>query len=142
MMPAPLEGEKRFPGGHRTLNVGEMERWASVLGGGMLALYGMTRRSWGGLALAALGGMLLQRGVRGYCPCYALLGIDTAQPAHRPTTAGERPSLSAPRPHGNGRHAASQPMTFEEEAGMDLVQEASEESFPASDPPGWIGGVS
>ena len=66
---------------HRPLNVGEYERWASVLGGGMLAFYGWTRRSWRGLALTALGGMLVQRGVSGHCRCYAALGINTA---HRP----------------------------------------------------------
>src|SRR5262245_22283678 len=75
------ERERRASAGRNRLNVGEYERWASVLGGGMLALYGLRRGSWGGLALAALGGMLVQRGVSGHCSCYAALGINTA---HRP----------------------------------------------------------
>jgi uncharacterized membrane protein len=73
------------------LNVGEYERWASVLGGGTLALYGLTRGSWRGLALAALGGMLVQRGVSGHCTCYTALGINTAHRPHGPmasVTAG------------------------------------------------------
>src|SRR5207245_4932730 len=65
-------------GDHGMLNVGEYERWASILGGGMLALYGLSRRSWGGLALAAVGGMLVERGVAGRCRCYSALGISTA----------------------------------------------------------------
>ena len=78
---------------HRPLNVGEYERWASVLGGGMLAVYGLTRGSWRGLALAALGGMLVQRGVSGHCRCYADLGINTA---HRP----QGPMASVAAGHG------------------------------------------
>src|SRR5438874_10148087 len=83
-MPAQLERDRRALVDQRMLNVGEYERWASVFGGGMLALYGLTRRSWGGLALAALGGMFVQRGVSGHCLCYAALGINTADRPHGP----------------------------------------------------------
>jgi uncharacterized membrane protein len=61
-----------------SLNVGEYERWASVVGGGALALYGLSRCSLTGLGLAALGGGLIHRGVTGHCPCYSALGITTA----------------------------------------------------------------
>jgi uncharacterized membrane protein len=60
------------------VNVGEYERWASVFGGGSLAVYGLTRGSTSGLALAALGGALVYRGVTGRCSCYAALGVNTA----------------------------------------------------------------
>ncbi len=92
-MPAQLESESQTQGGHGMLNVGEYERWASVLGGSMLALYGLTRRSWRGLALAAFGGMLVERGVTGRCPCYRALGINTA---HRP----QGPMASVAAGHG------------------------------------------
>jgi uncharacterized membrane protein len=78
------------PGGKSTLiakhplNVGEYERWASVLGGGSLALYGLTRGSWSGLALAALGAPLIYRGATGHCACYAALGVSTADRPHGP----------------------------------------------------------
>lgn len=60
----------------RAVNVGEIERWASLIGGGALALYGL-RRSLAGLALAIGGGALLYRGFTGRCAVYQSLGIDT-----------------------------------------------------------------
>jgi uncharacterized membrane protein len=87
-------------------NVGDMERWASGIAGGALALYGLAgRRSLFGGLLAALGGSLIYRGISGHCPLYGALGLDT-----------------------RGRPA--------EHAG-DVVQQASEDSFPASDAPAW-----
>jgi uncharacterized membrane protein len=61
------------------LNVGDTERWLSLAGGGLLALYGLSRGSLGGLGLAALGGALLYRGVTGHCGVYEALGINTAE---------------------------------------------------------------
>lgn len=60
-------------------NVGRTERIASAVGGGLLALYGLSRRSAGGYALAGLGGALVARGVSGYCPAYGALGMSTAE---------------------------------------------------------------
>jgi uncharacterized membrane protein len=79
-------GQPRSP----STNVGNIERLASVLGGGALALYGIGRRSPGGYALAALGGALIYRGATGHCNLYGLLGIDTAR-HHR----GSRTSIPA-----------------------------------------------
>ncbi len=64
-------------GSRRELNVGDGERLACVLGGSLLAGYGLKRGSLGGLALASLGGGLLYRGLTGHCPAYSSLGIST-----------------------------------------------------------------
>jgi hypothetical protein len=58
------------------VNVGKMERWASVLGGAALAAYALKRRSKGSLGLAALGAPLLWRGATGHCSVYERMGID------------------------------------------------------------------
>jgi uncharacterized membrane protein len=49
----------------RPADTGQLRRWASLLGGGTLALYGLTRDSLGGMALALLGGGLAYRGATG-----------------------------------------------------------------------------
>jgi uncharacterized membrane protein len=61
-------------------NMSEAERWLSLIGGGVLAWGGLRRGSLSGLGLAALGGTLVARGLTGHCPCYQLLGINTAGP--------------------------------------------------------------
>ncbi len=58
-------------------NVSQPERLASVLGGAALAAYGLQKRSWGGIALAAAGGALAYRGMTGHCPVYQALGLST-----------------------------------------------------------------
>ncbi len=60
-------------------NVGQTERWISSIGGGALALYGLTRGSLGGIALALVGGALVHRGATGHCNLYEAAGINTAQ---------------------------------------------------------------
>ncbi len=68
-----------FRGG---VNVGETERWASAIGGGALALYGVSQLirngSWGGAVLALVGGSLIYRGTSGHCAMYEAAGINTA----------------------------------------------------------------
>lgn len=76
-------------------NVGEVERWASAIGGGALALYGVTRGSLGGIALALLGAALVQRGVTGHCNVYEAMSFSTAGGAalrnsENVSVAGER----------------------------------------------------
>jgi hypothetical protein len=96
------------------------ERLAFVLGGGVLAGFGLTRRSWGGLALAVLGGILVQRGIGNSArSCLVLATNQNMQPSRQQVGEEEIPVTAA--------------------CVIDLVEEASEESFPASDPPGWIG---
>lgn len=65
------------------VNVGQAERWVSAIGGGALALYGITRGSLGGIALALLGATLVQRGMSGHCNVYEAIGFDTSESARR-----------------------------------------------------------
>jgi uncharacterized membrane protein len=67
--------------GGREVNVSEAERWASTIGGGALAVYGLTRGSVGGFVLALVGGALIYRGASGHCDLYAATGINTAASA-------------------------------------------------------------
>ena len=60
------------------INVGDVERWASVAGGTLLVVQGLRSRSLPGVVLACLGGGLLFRGVTGHCGAYQALNIDTA----------------------------------------------------------------
>lgn len=77
-----LERAWQQPRAPEQMNVGRVEAWASMLAGGLLAAYGLTRRSRAGAMQALAGGTLLYRGNRRFCPLYAALGI---------STAGERP---------------------------------------------------
>ncbi len=72
-----------------TVNVGDIERLASTVGGATLAVVGLSRGSLGGLLLAAMGGGLVYRGLTGHCHLYGTLGL---------TTAGRRKSPQAAIP--------------------------------------------
>ena len=87
-------------------NIGDSERYASGILGGMLVLGGLKRGGWGGLTLAAVGGAFIARALTGTSSVYRELGI-----------AGTAQQF--------------------DEADDELVNEASEESFPASDAPSW-----
>ena len=65
-------------GGADQINVGDTERWLSLVGGGVLGLFGLTRGNLAGFGLAALGGALIYRGLTGHCSAYAAFGMDTA----------------------------------------------------------------
>jgi len=66
----------RVQGGSMT-NVGEAERLASKIGGGVLVGFGLLRGGRVGIALAGLGGLLLYRGATGHCSLYQALGANT-----------------------------------------------------------------
>ena len=75
------------------VNVGQTERWVSGLAGGALALYGLTRRTWGGAVLALVGGTLIYRGSSGHCYMYDAIGVNTAEETNNPL-------VSVPAGHG------------------------------------------
>lgn len=60
------------------VNVGDIERLASLAGGGWLALTGLFRSGLVGLMKLGLGGYLVYRGATGYCAVYEAAGLDTA----------------------------------------------------------------
>jgi len=61
------------------INVGGLERLACAIAGGALGVFGLRRRSAGGLILTVAGAALLYRGGTGYCNAYQALGITTAK---------------------------------------------------------------
>ena len=58
-------------------NVGDVERFASVVGGALMVLSALQRRPLAGL-LGGFGAALIYRGITGHCECYKALGISTA----------------------------------------------------------------
>src|SRR5436190_15482270 len=57
------------------VNVGRMERWISMVAGGVLAAYGLKRREVPGGAAALAGAALLYRGATGHCDLYQAIGV-------------------------------------------------------------------
>ena len=60
------------------VNITENERILSVLSGGILALAGLKRKSFGGTLLALAGADLLRRGITGHSHIFEWLGVRTA----------------------------------------------------------------
>ena len=77
------------------VNVGQKERWASVLGGAALAALALRggRRSKGLAGLALAGLPLILRGATGHCPVYQRMGIDKSEGS----TAGKGTALASDR---------------------------------------------
>jgi uncharacterized membrane protein len=73
-------------------NLGDFERWASLIGGTALGALGVARGGFGGLAVAAVGGALVYRGATGHSYLYQALGISTA--------GKHSPQASIPATHG------------------------------------------
>src|SRR5262245_27664712 len=122
-LPSSLTQEKPASANVPCQNVGNIERWGSAIAGGLLVGFGLTRGTWASrLLFSGLGAGLLYRGISGYCHIYALLDINT-KCTREQIEAGEC-GTAPDRPRF-------------EDGSVDVVQEASEDSFPASDPPGW-----
>lgn len=79
------------------MNVGQGERMASALGGGLLVRWGLRRFSVGGLLAAAAGSALLYRGVTGHCPAFERLDIDTAARGKEALEVNESVTVYKPR---------------------------------------------
>jgi uncharacterized membrane protein len=58
------------------VNLGALERVASIAGGAALIAYGLRRRARFGNSVAWFGGSLVVRGLSGWCGLYALFGVD------------------------------------------------------------------
>jgi|HubBroStandDraft_4_1064222.scaffolds.fasta_scaffold71227_2 uncharacterized membrane protein len=61
------------------VNVGQMERLASVIAGGTILMTMGGFRSLRGVAATAIGSGLIWRGLSGHCGVYQRLGVDTAE---------------------------------------------------------------
>jgi len=72
--------EQDEPAAQPWINVGHTERMVTGAAGVALALFGISRRSLPGAALALLGGGLMYRAATGHCDGYQALGINTAEP--------------------------------------------------------------
>lgn len=101
------------------VNVSEGERWLSLIGGTVLTIFGLGKKSLGGLLFALAGGYLIYRGARGHCYLYELLGI-------------------SPDPYATMLPPESTPPPSIDQG--DEVLESSWESFPTSDAPSWTMG--
>jgi hypothetical protein len=95
------------------INVGNADRKVSAVLGTALVLHALVRPTAFHTALGIAGAALVARGVGGYCALYQALGIDT--------------NAARSGRHGNGHGYARDAH----------IHAASEDSFPASDPPSW-----
>ena len=71
----------------RPVNVGQIERTLSLLGGSAMVGLGLFQRRMSGLAMAAAGLLLARRGYTGHCDLYAALGLDAARETGAPDPA-------------------------------------------------------
>lgn len=64
--------------GRSYVNLHSLERWASLIGGSMLAWSGM-RKGSAGIPRVLAGAAIMRRGITGHCEMYSALGVRTAE---------------------------------------------------------------
>jgi hypothetical protein len=101
------------------VNVDKNERLLSLVGGGILALYGVARLPLSAVAVVLGGGYLLYRGITGHCYIYRVLDINKA--------------VVLERSRGSMERFRNEPPPSVEQS--DAVTEASWEAYPNGDPP-------
>lgn len=139
------------------VNVGPTERIATAGIGGALLLLGLDRGRAAGTLMAIAGGVLLTRSVTGHCPAYQAFtsgnrmsrrdrfepggpedfardDFTNAELGGRSRAGGRRTDVAEVLggPHPDSTRGPTVPHD-------DLVEEGSEFSFPASDPPSYMG---
>ena len=70
---------------HQSVNVGQLERVASIASGAVLVGAGLARGRRLGIAAVCAGAALVYRGLTGHCHGYEALGLDTSE--HNPNVA-------------------------------------------------------
>jgi hypothetical protein len=122
--------------GSQEQNVGDPERIGSAIAGGALLLCVLRPKILPGpfwsLAGVALGAGLLVRAATGYCAVYRKFGVNTVETEPASPSAYALPLCSVPATSAPAATIAESPVP------TDPVDEASWESFPASDPPSTI----
>jgi hypothetical protein len=126
-------GDKQSAGGSRLsstaseINVGNTERWLSLVGGGAL-LFQLVRKFGFFVGGAWIAAYLLLRGVTGRCALYRIAQVDSRG-------LDRWPLSDSARCGDEDVEQAQLERRREAEARMDEIDRASNASFPASDPP-------
>ena len=122
------------------MNVGNIERLISILAGAVGLLL-LSRRLFVYTTLALLSAYLLFRGITGRCALYTRANINTRGQEDLSSGIdnamdGSRGVAPADRIGAAESEDGEIKRWMERERAMDPVEQASWESFPASDPPG------